>query len=1269
MPRTYAREEIDSMGKRRLTTDDSSLFDWFSQFDPTRLLALIARLQLEPGNHFHLLRLERAAQLAASVNTKKKGLPALAVLTRRLNEDGFLGEVKHLQDPPENLFTENIVFFGGNYVVYPGLADGVGFGLGTLLEAFFLKGDLDKQLRALVARSARALLAVSDHVAGTLRHTRWMDSPKARPPSIVITPGEAAEQKEVARLSEEHLRQILAAADVAIEDLSPFIIDRSDIRRADAARLDDHPLQRRPIVRSGSDYIVALPCSLSSALRRFVLVLADKVGQLRSLMTAFRSVVEEIVFESLRLMQFRQIAYDFSSLSPPDLRAESIWRFDSDKVCCVEVVIDEANEYDPLRPFGEWPTSMLQAQLREHVVRVGRAGLAVAADVQKCLVLVVFAGIGRAGGLSLAGAPAEGVRCSVIDVETLFIFSRQRRDPKTSLSLWKFFEISDSMPAVSQGSLLDRIALYQERGKSLYMGDDDKTGAVFVDVGFGRPLRAEVARSWDRHAVESDESGGFVAVVRRYDQEIPISAPFGRMISHVARVVEGYPQPWWVRAAANDRDGGTRLAEVVDAVAYWLWQLTPALSRYLGPLGRHICTVELSAHESFFSGPYPDGAMDSTARPWFPTVDPMRRTINLALPEELLPLLSRADNQGERIMLESLLAGVDQLGRQRGVQLGIDADIRREMIESISPLGLKKKFSAIDPRKNPALVPWPIRDVRYVDDHDVERDLDGLALDVLAAVAPGALPVRGIVPKSGNKILLDAVKQRYLKRLRSSLDGIDARSLLTRLICITEAISHQLAHAEYTAPMAAACFRDAAGQAEYLASVVPRLNRAAISVRFLIEFVTAAPGAGSGAVSDELVDRLIGLSYGYFYWGMLADELRCRIVDRPFYMLASGRVGFDRAGRTWNERFMLAKSLESLEDKARALLPRSASPVSVSKADYDADVKETDLAFRAEFGFSLEELARVNASLQGLGLNANPGEIVDLGEEDAIRRIREQADMDDGRVRAVLQCLCLEERGGWAKEPRGYDSSDLLPWHFNRRLSLIRRPIVRLVAPRSGECRLMWGARHVSRAVADLVGIVVSGRYKLEHCKSNEMRELRGRIVLERGDAFEKKVASFVRTASSWQVEGSVEIGPGRRLHTEEDLGDVDVFVLNSSSRVAYACECKHVLFGRTPAEIVGELDRLFRGDPRRPEEVTRAAMHSKRADWLAGNWSQVSKVLGLASGRWKLIPLMVFESEIPSTFVIDPPLPVLSFSHIRREGVGAFEALRSGRSALRCQS
>lgn len=1253
----------------------SSLRDWLSKFDRARLLALIARLQLSPGNQFHLIRLERAAQVAASLQKGGKGVPSLPELVRRLNGDRFLAEIKSFQDPPENLFTENIVFFGGNYLVYPGIADGVAFSLRHLLEGLFFDSKIDEQFRSLVARSVRAILTLSNHLATTLGQERWMDSPGEISASIVQPPAALTALSEAPRFTAEQMHELMTEVDLSITDVDPFVLLPEQISLSDAAKIDDHPLQARPIVRIGSDYVIALPCALTSAARRFIVVLAKASETLAPLMRAFQSSVQNATFESLRIMGFRRVPGQLPPASKSTGALESVWQFDDEKLCHLQVIVDDGIDYDEANPFGAWNGASLASAVDDRNKQIAQFLTAEAPRCRQSLLLVVYAGIGRSGGFPISTDLPAGFRPAVIEAESLEIFSHQRQAGNTSLSLWKFFQATDrasKVMSVSQGSFLDRYGLYHRHHRSFYLGDDAPPNLVMVEVGYGRYLRVEAARAWDAHAVPSYEENRLTTVVCRYDQEIPIFVPLHGVGRRLESMVEGYRQTWWVRANTDENERRHALMELVDAVAYWLWQLAPGLADLLARLGPMVGRFDVTADDEFFSGQWPIAADLGTppAFAWEPQVDASARIVHVALPKELLLHLAAPQNEGERILLDYILRSLAELGRQLGVPLDLGDDTRSRLIEEAAPLGLKKKFFVLDGRRRPELIPWAGPHFRYVDDHDVEAELDGLAIDVLGRTPPGALPTEGAVPKASNKLLFDAILGRYVDRLRASIGRFEALSLLRRLVAETEAITYQVAFTEFTGPLAAACFRDTVRQAQHVAEEMPKLNRAAIALRFLVEFVTAEPPRGDRTPSDQDVDELLGLSYGYFYWGMLGDEIRCRIVDRPLHMLKSGRVGVDRSMGSWGTSFMSAKSLEALEDRTRGFArgwnPTAKGPKQAGESD--TVVAEADVAFRAEFGFSLDDLARVGAAVQSIGFRAERGEVTNLEATEAVRQVREHAELEESQVTAVLSAFTLSARTTWDDPPPGFNRLDVLPWHFNRRLSFIRRSIVRWEDPASGEHRLIWGPRHFYRSVTNLLEIVLSGRYKMEHCRSDQMREFTGRIVDERGDAFEKTLVAFFRSTSEHRAEPNVQIGPGKRLEASEDLGDVDVFLFHKHRRVAYACECKDILFGRTPAELAGELDRLFRGDPKKPKEPSRAAMHLKRVTWLAANWKQVSTTLGLAKGSWTLVPVMVLEAEIPSPYIIDPPLPVVPFSTLQRDGVAVLEPLSRRKAALRCK-
>jgi hypothetical protein len=90
---------------------------FFSQFQNVDLVATLAALSINPQNHGKNLRLEYLALEALSIKSDSTNFITKDQLQAFLNKHY---SHHHLEDPPENLFTENIINPLGNNIVYGG---------------------------------------------------------------------------------------------------------------------------------------------------------------------------------------------------------------------------------------------------------------------------------------------------------------------------------------------------------------------------------------------------------------------------------------------------------------------------------------------------------------------------------------------------------------------------------------------------------------------------------------------------------------------------------------------------------------------------------------------------------------------------------------------------------------------------------------------------------------------------------------------------------------------------------------------------------------------------------------------------------------------------------------------------------------------------------------------------------------------------------------------------------------------------------------------
>ena len=108
------------------------------------------------------------------------------------------------------------------------------------------------------------------------------------------------------------------------------------------------------------------------------------------------------------------------------------------------------------------------------------------------------------------------------------------------------------------------------------------------------------------------------------------------------------------------------------------------------------------------------------------------------------------------------------------------------------------------------------------------------------------------------------------------------------------------------------------------------------------------------------------------------------------------------------------------------------------------------------------------------------------------------------------------------------------------------------------------------------------------------------------------------------------------------------------------AVEAKDFEIARTPAEIAGELEKLFTGKKRKKSTVE---LHSRRLEWLREHLDEVVRSLGEDpdDGTWHIVGSIVTSDPLVTPLVESSPLPVIPFVDLEIETLQLQPAARNG--------
>lgn len=397
-------------------------------------------------------------------------------------------------------------------------------------------------------------------------------------------------------------------------------------------------------------------------------------------------------------------------------------------------------------------------------------------------------------------------------------------------------------------------------------------------------------------------------------------------------------------------------------------------------------------------------------------------------------------------------------------------------------------------------------------------------------------------------------------------------------------------------------------------------NRNSLATKFLLEYVIASPINGNQNIGMWEIERLLAICSLIIDWAHRSDYFKYNFVDTTMNFLPSNRIGVKEEDFKDVSSAMLASRNLQL---ANSNLPASESKSYVAKVE---QLFKTSLnnAFIEAFEYSYEEFNLIIGCLIDTYDDLN--KIVWIEEEDElIRKIFNGLNrkINESKIVLVLDSITLFERSGYLMPPPGFEKLDIFPWRFNRRLSFIRRPLIKY------DKKYMFGIRNIIHAHKYLMRLIWGGRLKTD---SRKMKDIMSKLRNILGDEFNDRVKSVLETYPDLQVEKGISKIGKHRISDEKNntLGDIDVFVINRKKKKLFIIETKDFSFSRNPYELAMEQEKVFTGDK------AFLIKHLKRSDWIRKNLRQVINYYNLEDCNWKVITMFVVSEHLMTKDLVD---------------------------------
>jgi hypothetical protein len=1222
----------------------SSIRTALGPYDPLELAAGLGALQLVPMNADHLLRLEVAAAVAAGLPSVA-GRPPMPNQQWRAAVNGPpLGDavLAMLEDPVRHPFTENLTFHGGSHVVFPGLEAEAPFILRRLAYAIFRLPPLieDPDFNREAYRTTRAGLLVSDAVArraGLRRNT----APEPSLHGAVTVPFPAPFERLQAAVSftAGELDALLGEVGLGLGALNPLTCEQgapSVVYRVTAPL----PMLLTPIVRSGDRYVVASPGALLIALRHHLIRLAIERELRDELADRFRESIARNVERSIETyLDCEPVAvppFDFGALSVEN----RYFAFDTDKVLDVIVVTDRLAGYDPASPFDEWDANAVVSQLQDRLREVEEHVFAVAppGKANEILHLVVVQGAGRDHSYRING-PQEPVCAHRLGLSACDLELFGLRMGQQSLVLWKFAEAraaARQSARIAVFDTLDEIAVYLDNEYRYFHSDEAKPNVLIIPPGAGSSIRREVADHFDFHAVPGP-AGYTVLEVGRIDAELPAPSYVPVVPSeHVQLVSEALPVLVWVVGPEAIPDGRYYgwYWELARMVGYWLWQVAPSLTALAETLRQRMDLVVIRieaepSEEWFVASDAEEGASGTGIACWSDGDE-----IHLRFAPSALRLFERQDNSAEREVVRALLrAFSDHVGAEPGDN--IDA-----IVDSHAPVGRKKMILMLRTSNN-----------RRLDDRDVDRARPIHQADVNAVLdetgrylaQDRGLPV-GVIAPDDRVELLDAVVEHQIGQLDRLVSTLNPDGLLEILVSHNESLVREKELQRLTVPTRQACFADAVDVVEELRRSLAEVSDGLVANRYLIEYATASPPRGLRPISQSALDRAIAIASEIVHRSIERDSIERGLADPEMDLLPAGRLGAER-GTLYEVALGKLAQEYAFGEAGRSHESFHRHWECDPEARLVATLEAMDDPTREEFGLTFRQLVELLGTAMALG-----DTLLGAGKRSAYADFTDHLSTELGwpveQVEAGIEVFAARPRARFLELPPPYDRSHLSAANFARPYSYLRKPL--LIRPGDHGDEIIWGNRNLSLSGSVLWNLLITNQYP---ARTQALRTAMNRAQQAEAEAFNDQVAELYSAIPGVIVRTRVEAVGGHRIQRRRghDLGDIDVLVLDTNTKIMRAVEVKDFSGARTPWEYKRELETLF-APPVGQSTVDR---HAERTRWLIEHRTEVLEWLGLSANEaddWRVESLLVLDKESPTPFLFSTTMPVVTYQRLKTE-------------------
>ena len=1197
------------------------------------IMDYLIALQLNPQNHGKNLRIEHLSQLTVTSLGKSQTVPNLNVFKSLIDEE-YPMDV--MEDLPINMYTESVVFYGGNYVFFPGISTHVAELFRAMTEAVFYRDDIfpiDSQREVFygvtLILELGNLLADRAGIHGLIRGNERQHEKLVEPQSRLSFV-----------ISEETMAGLLGRFGIEKHILDSFVLDNNDPKLL--TNIDDeNPILFKPIVAYNGNYYFLGLFNQGCAINNFILKTAVKYSCLQELVRHTQHTVWMRIGSSC-INSVRWCTTDYNDLLSSNSRcSEELFQIDNNWLAYVCYTKDNETNVSIDGKYSQTQWS-IESHLKETLSKLRHDPRT---KDNHILTLVLYSTMGESFSVAIGKQPDTDYLLKFPAFDFLQLIQTEKWDNMSLVRYARTKELQQSLGSPFNEEI-DLYSLYKHYGESFYVTDKAVSNFLYVEPNDGFNLIFESKEKLNFHGALLSLDGDYAYIPVQRDSDYGnIYKPIHPLI--IAECCESYPVPVWVRCSQMEGKGvnpSSIIDTIITAIAFWMDALSPSLKELVRQQYAKTVEIDLQLSEDILSdkGLYteitpPEGVGTLT-------VTKNDKGVTASLDHVFVQSFMGPDNGSERKMM---LAIVKEL-------FGLDDSTATAIIDERIPFGQAKMILMTEVSNNPIESPLWLYAPIYI-----HQATSQLLLDLFPRwMTDKGFVITKLEDKQQKVDFLHAGVDVLLEKLAEGLADFNTKALLKTLLNNHETLLHVREHNKVLHPAQIICFGDTPEKRQEFLTVENRLTETGLATRVLIEYLAATQNqTGTKQHGGDDVEYLLAIVSDVVRIGGICDAIHLDVADHNIELLPSER--YEISDEDFNDSlggFASARSEESINHQIEVFaktMERLAAHEPGKVVEKDEEQIKIDEAFEADWGVSYSDILQLLYACYVIAMNHKVS-VMSIMKDDLVAEVKTvYPEMDEESIRNCISRLSLDKRQDYLTPPEGLKNIDIFPWVYNRELSYLRRPIVRYQTA-DGQILCMFGFRSCLAAGYQLTDLLFSGRLRNG---GRKMEKLLGQFQTEKGHVFNEEVRLFLSQISGltvWPHDVTIKTNGNLKVATKNtDYGDIDVLAYHPVKNILYSIECKNTTTAKNIREMKKEMDDyLGRGDGSGKDKAL-VLKHLRRHKWILDNIEQVKKYIGITK-KPEVKSMMLTATVIPTSYLKkdETPLSILNYPELKQKGL-----------------